>query len=530
MDIADIRLTNRNIRTVLDQALADHAHRIVLRDASSEYSYAQAWSAALDIGGGLEALGVGFQHPVLFMLDDHADNILCWLATALTGRIEASINTAYKGEMLAHVINDAAAATIILDEAYLQTLIDIAQEVSELKTIVLRRRQHSEPQASQMIPYAIPEKWSVIEFSALFDGGSAKPAQLSPWDLISISYTSGTTGRSKGVLCPHAHAFGHATGEGLGITRPDETRFVVLPQFHTAGRCGGVYNTIVQGGCAHIAGRFRASTYWADALAAKAKTSQLLGAMAEFLIRQPPRDIDRHHGLREIAIMPLPLNHHDWMSRFNVATSTGYGSTEIGSILVTTHTESRSVGRVRDENDVEVPDNTAGELVARPALAWTSCIGYHNQPEQTALAWRNGWFHSGDALYRDENGNFYFVDRVDDALRRRGENISSAEVEFFIEGHPDVRACAVVGVPSDVQEDEIKAVVVLEKVGSITQLNLVRDLAKKMPYFMVPRYVEFVDELPRTPTAKVQKNLLRANGVKDAWDSVAAGFNPKNGL
>jgi crotonobetaine/carnitine-CoA ligase len=532
VDITNIPLARRNIRAVLEIALDQGADRLALRDPQTQLTYEQAWAAALVLGGGLEQLGVERQEAVLLMLDNHADNALCWMALALTGRVEVSINTAYKGDMLTHIINDSGAKTILIEERHLQKLLDVSRELKGIRSVVLRRASETAMAAAESV---FPSDWRLHDFGALRSCAQTVPDDLNPWDLISISYTSGTTGRSKGVLCPHAHAFGHASPDGLSLTRPGETRFIVLPQFHIAGRWGGVYNAFLQRGCAYIAGAFHASTYWDEATAVNARTSQLIGTMAQFLMRQPSRPTDRASSLREVSITPLPQNYREWGERFGVRTPTAYGATEIGSVLHTRHSEAASVGRIRDgyelrivdENDLELPPGAVGELVVRPTLPWTSCIGYHNRPDQTAMAWRNGWFHSGDALRRDNEGNFFFVDRVDDALRRRGENISTAEVEFFINSHPHVLESAVVGVPSEHMEDEIKAVVILRNAGSISELILLQDLAAKMPYFMVPRYIQFVDELPRTPTTKVQKKVLRASGTVGAWDAEAAGFRPR---
>ena len=182
--------------------------------------------------------------------------------------------------------------------------------------------------------------------------------------------------------------------------------------------------------------------------------------------------------------------------------------------------------RLVDANDCEVPDGAAGELILRADTPWTMSHGYHRDPEATARSWRNGWFHTGDAFRRDAEGNYYFVDRVKDAIRRRGENISSFEVEAEILAHPAVMEAAVIGVPSAFGEEDVLAVVVPKLNSRIEPAVIVEFLAGRLPHFMVPRYVRVVRELPKTPTLKVQKHALRAIGVTGAtWDRETEGIH-----
>lgn len=534
MDISGIKLQDRTLGKTFEHMLATRSEQMFLADANGRLSYGEAWEKALAFAATVEELGVGWQEPVALMLDNHVDNVVCWLGLALTGRLEVSVNVAYKGDMLAHILKDSGTKLIIAEQCYLDRVLEVSDKVPQLKTIMVRRP------AGEGSAGASRAGSSSLVLDATLDASwgnrLADPVKVDPWDLISISYTSGTTGRSKGVLCPHSHAFGHATGDGLGRTPAGETRFIVLPQFHIAGRWGGVYNVIVQGASAFIADRFHATTFWQDAKAVGARTSQLVGSMAEFIMLQPPSAQDRDHDLREIGIMPLPREPHRWAERFGVQVTTAYGSTEVGSVLQTVSPTGIGVGQPRegyeirlvDEHDCDIAPGEIGELVVRPLLPWTSSVGYLNRPEQTAEAWRNGWLHSGDAFMQDADGNYLFIDRIDDALRRRGENISSVEVEYLIAKHAVVREVAVVGVPSEYLEDDLLAVIVREEGAEpMTEIQLASELAETLPYFMVPRYIRFVDALPKTPTEKVQKKLLRSAGAEGAWDAQAAGFAPQ---
>lgn len=527
MDIRGIPLERRNVIHVMERALETRPNEIAVQDPNSARTYLQAWDEALEIAGGFDRLGVGRQRPVLLMLDNEVAGTICWLALGLTARIEIPINTAYRGGMLAYLICDSDAELLIIEEHYLPRLIEIAGDVPCLRTLIVRR---ASPDGDDSGFRDATRLWKVHQYEELRAGSRSSPEKLDPWDLFSITYTSGTTGRSKGVLCPHAHAFGQATSDGIGTTWPGEIRFVVLPQFHAAGRWGGVYHALIHQATAHIAPSFSASRYWEQARAIGARTSQLVGSMAEFLRCQPARPEDRDHNLRELCILPLPPALDEWKKRFGVEVTTSYGSTETGTIIDTVSPAANSIGtpregydvRIVDEHDLELPAGQVGEAVVRPALPWTTSVGYLGRHEETVAAWRNGWLHTGDALYRDSEGNFFFVDRLDDAIRRRGENISSAEVELHVAVHPAVAECAAVAVPSEFAEDEIKVAVVLEPGAELTEAELIDFLAEEMPAFMVPRYLNFLNALPKTATSKIRKTEIRRAGIIGCWDRCTA--------
>jgi len=263
--------------------------------------------------------------------------------------------------------------------------------------------------------------------------------------------------------------------------------------------------------------------------------------MTSFLLDQPPREDDRDHPLRVAYMGPLS-RHKEFTERFGISIYTNFGMTEapgpLASPLDPENETSCGVrvdpvdyeARLVDEHDLPVPPGTPGELVLRHSLPWMINLGYKNMPEATAIAWRNGWFHTGDQFTEDEDGNFYFLDRVKDAIRRRGENISSFEVEAEIRAHPEVRDVAVVAVANpDVTEstgdEEVKAVIVPEAGVELDAAELVEFLARRMPHYWVPRFVELVPDLPRTESFKVKKADLRAAGITPGtWDRERAGI------
>jgi crotonobetaine/carnitine-CoA ligase len=519
-------LEERTLTAVLDGVLQQFPDKVALSDSTQRLTYAQMWDRALQLAGGLESVGIEPLGRVVMLLENHVDNVLTWVALTLIGAVEVPINTSYMGEMLSYVINDSGARVAIVDETLLNRFEAIAGDLEAIETVIVRS-----PSRGSFPSISSARSPQVLDFAELTIHSPAAPLAAAPWDLMGVVYTSGTTGRSKGVLCPHAHAWGHASA--VGSTDAEDIRYVVLPQFHIAGQWGGVYRAFIGGATAHVANGFHVSTFWNEVQSVGATTSQLVGTMAAFLLAQTPSPKDSENSLREIHMIPLVPDPGGFSERFGVGLFTGYGNTEIGTVLSNPQADRlHGMGSVRpgyevrvvDENDIEVPRGRPGEFVVRGALPWTTMIGYQGEAEKTVEAFRNGWLHSGDAVIEDEDGLFTFADRIDDAIRRRGENVSSFDVEVHVNQFPGVVESAVVAVPSEHLEDEIKAVVVLAASSAATEEQIYRFLADRLPYFMVPRYIELREDLPKTPTAKVRKNELRSLGVEGVWDSHKAGL------
>jgi crotonobetaine/carnitine-CoA ligase len=367
-------------------------------------------------------------------------------------------------------------------------------------------------------------------------GDAVDPAAIGPGDTIAILYTSGTTGPSKGVCCPHAQFYwwGVNTAAILDV-RQDDVLYTCLPLFHT-----NALNTFVQallhGARFELGPRFSASRFWSRLVDAEATVTYVLGAMVSILAKRPPGIHDRAHRVRAALAPATPPDLFPvFEERFGVRLLDGHGMTETNVVLGPRDGEQRpgAMGRVLpgfeakvvDEDDVEVPDGEAGELVMRADEPFAFATGYWGLPQQTVEAWRNLWFHSGDRVIRDADGYFRFVDRIKDAIRRRGENVSAWEVEQVLQSHPDVAAAAVIPVPSDLGEDDVMACVVARPGAVLDHVELLRHCEPRLAYFAVPRYVEILDELPLTENGKVRKFVLRARGVTDAtWDREAAGY------
>lgn len=341
-----------------------------------------------------------------------------------------------------------------------------------------------------------------------------------------VIYTSGTTGPSKGVLVSYFHLYSSISGAYSYVRETD--RFLInLPLFHITG-AGSVMVPLYRGGSFAMVTSFRTAEFWSVVRSTRSTSVILIGAMTRFLLNQPAAADDREHTLRSAMMAPLTKDAAEFTRRFGVEIYTAYGMTEIScplragpNVIPGTCGKPRPGVEVRlvDENDCEVAPDTIGELIVRTDTPWTMNSGYLGDPEATARAWRNGWFHTGDAFRRDAAGNYYFIDRIKDAIRRRGENISSYEVESAVATHPSIREVAAIAIPSEHGEDDVLVAVSLKQGARADAAEIINHVMTRAAHFMVPRYVRFLDELPRTPTQKVMKQSLRDAGVTlDTFD------------
>jgi crotonobetaine/carnitine-CoA ligase len=472
-------------------------------------TYAAAATEARQVASRLASVGVGAGDAVAVLLPSGLDFVRLWLALGRLGAVIVPLNTALEGGFLAHQLRDCGARFVVADHAA-----------------------------------------EAAVRAALGDGGPASLIDVAGWredpewmgplpsaaTTACIMYTSGTTGPSKGVLMPHAHCylFGVGSIEALGVTGEDRY-YVTMPLFHANGLFMQLGATLLAGATAVLRPRFSASAWVSDVREHGCTVSNLLGSMSEFVIAQPASEHDRDHALRVVCPVPNPPAHEAaWRDRFGVPeVVSAYGMTEVNIPLYGRLGQSRpgTAGLVLDQwfevevrdpdTDVPVRGGEVGEIMVRPRVPFGFMSGYHRLPEATVDAWRSFWFHTGDSGVMDEQGWVTFVDRTKDCIRRRGENISSFEVEGAVaalEGVAEVAAYAVPSVPPGT-EDEVMLAVVASPGVTIDCAELVRRVDAVLPRFARPRYLEVVEELPRTPTAKVRKAELRRRAVTDAtWD------------
>ena len=506
------------LRYVLERWSVEKEQQVFLVAQDGQtWTFGELHREVVRTANGLRALGVAQGDFVLSWLPNGIDALLVWFGLNYLGAVYVPINTAYRGRLLEQVIANSGARLMVAHAKLVPLL-------SEIDTAKLEQIVALQGDAGRKL-----RDIRILPPTAIASGTQTPPSlerQIQPWDTQSIIYTSGTTGPSKGVLSSYLHLF--AIGES-NTSLSDRDRFLVnLPMFHVSGTAW-IYAMLIRGGSVALVESFRSDEFWDTVRRTRSTTTQLLGVMAQFLLKQPPSASDRDHSLRSGLIIPLAEDNQEFSSRFGVDIFTIYNMTElpvpIGSEI--NPSNPRSCGKVRagiqvrivDENDCEVPVGEVGELIVRAERPWTISHGYHNRPDATAAAWRNGWFHTGDAFRCSESGDFYFVDRIKDAIRRRGENISSFEVETAICEHPAVKEAAAIGVPSKDGEQEVLAVVTLAPGSTIDPAELIRFLQDRLPHFMIPKYVRIIPELPKTPTQKIQKLALRETGItQDTWD------------
>jgi len=488
-------------------------------------TYAEALDSAERIASALYRAGAEQGDRVVIMATNSSELVRSWWGTAVGGLVEVPINTNYEGEFLRHQLDIAQARYAVIDDTFAERWIaiaDLARGIEKFWVIdtgtrdkAIRLLQDNGWQASA---------WEELEQAPKTDLPTPKPQ-----DLGAIFYTSGTTGPSKGVAMPNSQLYFFAQVV-VSLTRltPDDVYLTTTPLFHGNAQFMAVYPAIVAGGRAVVRPKFSASR-WIDHVRDSGVTvTNFVGVMMDFAWKQPPRPDDSNNQLRCVYAAPTAVTIvARFKERFGIeAFVDAFGLTETCAPILSPYGVDRPAGAaglqaadwfdvklVDPETDREVPVGEVGELVVRPLVPGICSNGYYNMPEKTVEAWRNLWFHTGDALRKDEDGWFYFIDRYKDALRRRGENISSYEVEQAILGHPAVTECAVIGVPADVEagEDEVLAVVVTA--GPVTAEELWGWCDGRIPAFAIPRYLRLVDQLPKTPSQKVQKAVLREYGV-----------------
>ena len=519
----------RTFGHAVSRALDAVPDKVAQREGGRSWTYAQAYERALALAGGLRAQGAERGQPVALMLDNSLDFVHLWSGMSLTGVIEVPVNTSYKGDFLLHVLEDSRAELLVVDERYVKRIAAIADDITTLRRVIVRGGSGAALGGASL---------EVLPFEQLLQADSAGPVAVQPDELIAYMYTSGTTGRAKGVEITHAHAYTYSSAEDRPHPHGDDCLLVNLPLFHL-GAQGLAYQALIARASFVLQQSFSVRAFWPTVRENGITFCLLLGGMAEMLQQQAPRADDAHNPLRLVAMGPLPTDLDGFRERFGVQVLPVFGMSEIGTVMVGAPDEvvPGEAGRLRegyqlrivDEEGRDVPDGAVGELLVRGIVPHTTMRGYHGLPEKTAETVIDGWVHTGDGFRRDERGHYFFVDRMKDALRRRGENVSSFEVERVINTHPQVLDSAVVAVPSELAEDEIKAVIVPREDAHIDPRELTAYLVERLPYFMVPRYLAFADDLPRTPTQKVQKHRLRAGGIVNAWDREAAGIRLRRG-
>ena len=512
----------RSLTALLETQADHHPDANLLRGDAIQRTCAQMREAVARRAGSMHANGIQPGDRVAIMSNERVAVLDLVVATIWAGAIAVPVNVALRGAQLAHVLADSAAKVLVIDADMLPALSFLDQPLPALERVwILGRADRRDIDR---------------EVGELPESGDVHPRHPSiAGDLAMILYTSGTTGPAKGVLRSHGQMYwwGLRTAQLLELG-PKDVLYTCLPLFHTNAL--NAFAQAVASGATFVPGpRFSAGAFWEQLTQAGSTVTYLLGPMAQILARRPPGPWDRAHHVRT-ALSPATAAelYPVYRDRFGIELIDAWGATEANVVLSTagTNAPAGSMGSVvagfealiADEHDNAVPAGQAGELLVRAREPFAFASGYNNLPEATVAAWRNLWLHTGDSVVRDDAGWFWFVDRLKDSIRRRGENISSYEVEQALGSHPDVASVAVVPVPADIGEDEVMAFVVPRQGAGVDPEVLVRFCAPRLAYFAIPRFVEIVDALPMTENGKVEKYRLRELGVQQTtWDRIAAG-------
>jgi carnitine-CoA ligase len=520
----------KTVIELLRRQAAERPDAPFLDDPGASVTYARAYERSDHLAAGFAAAGVGEGDLVAVFMLNSIDYVLATLALAKLGAVPVTVNTEYKGELLRYVLGDCGARLAVVEDELLEHVLALDLAGLPLETVAVRGPFDADaPAGVALHPLAALEESGA-------SGPVPAPVERLAGDRYMVIYTSGTTGPSKGVLISNGHCLAFASDWVRALEfGEDDVLYSPLPLFHGIAYLLGAMATLVAGARMHIRRRFSITRFWSDVRETDATVAHLIFAIVPMLLAQPESDGDRDHALRAVYIGPSKLS-EAFEQRFGAPVVEVYGQTETGVVTLGPLGElpPGSCGRVNAERfeakvvdalDRELPPGEPGEIVVRPRHPDTMMLGYLNKAEATVETFRNLWHHTGDRATMDADGWLYFLDRVKDCIRRRGENISSYEIELVVGKLPGVGEVAAIPVPSELSEEEVKICVVAVAGAEIDPAELHSACVASLPKFMVPRYIEVCAELPKTPSQKVEKYKLRAEGADGitaaTWDSTA---------
>ncbi|WP_403022081.1 ATP-dependent acyl-CoA ligase [Salinibacterium sp. GXW1014] len=506
---------------MLERRAIEHPDRPLVRFGEHRRTVREVRDDAARVGAMLLAEGVQAGDRVALLMGNRREHLDLILGCAWIGAIAVPINVAARGVQLHHILKNSGARVIAIESELMEPLLALPDLA------------------------ALTDVWTLGTPSVALDGVRVRdlprrpnrvpPAEVRPSDTAVILYTSGTTGAAKGVMCPQAQFFwwGYNVSTQFELSEQDVLH-TVLPLFHT-NALNAFFQALYSGAEIVYGRRFSASGFWAEVTESGATFTYLLGTMVSILMGRPPSDSDRAHSVAAaLAPSTPPAVLQAFAERFGVALIDGYGSTETNSVLAASRSEQRPgymgtvqpgfVARVIDHEGDDVPLGEPGQLVLRNEQPYAFATGYFGMAEKTVEAWSDLWFHTGDRVTVEADGWMRFVDRMNDLIRRRGENISSVAVEEALRLHPDVSEVAVYAVDSELGEDEVMAAIVPRPGAEIDFAELTAFCEPRLAYFAIPRFFSLLEAMPLTENGKVRKGPLREAGAAAAhWDREAAG-------
>lgn len=530
MDSSDM-IHQRVVHQVLKEKAAQLGNREFFRFQGQSFGYQDFDRLSDRAAAGLQAAGVKKGDKVAIIMSNRPEYLFVWFGLSKLGAVEVPVNTAHRGELLTYMLDQSESSLLVVESGFLDRVAPVLDQLPGMKRLVVL--DDGDPLPSLSKP--------ALSYAELVDNqGEYDPAEVLWSDPFTIMYTSGTTGPSKGSVMPHNYALymGEICMQATGYGEAD-CLYNALPLFHGNAQLLSTMPALMSGARMVLAPRFSASGFWDDIKSNQCTEFNYIGGILQILYKAEPKPEDADNPLRIMFGAGAPPDlYQPFEERFGVTLIEGYGMSEIGIPLLNTVKERKpgSCGKLREDYEVKLVDDEGmpvgpgqpGEALLRPLKPFCILLEYFNMPAQTVEAWRDLWFHTGDYLTQDEDGYFHFVDRKKDAIRRRGENISSFEVEKGIRSHQSVLECAAVAVKSAMGEDEVMVCLTLKPGQKLAPEELMAHCEEQMAYFMVPRYLRFMKSLPKTPTERVQKFELRKEGItQDTWDREKAGYQLK---
>jgi crotonobetaine/carnitine-CoA ligase len=508
-----------SLNSALTRAATLWPDRTFLKIAGQDVSFVEFERSIGRLAGGLERMGLRRGDRLCVFMNNSLACVETWFAANRLGAVWAPINTDFRGDALRRVIELADPQLLICD-ADLHAV--FVEHIATGRDVPL------------LINGAAPDVPAAMQLSQCVTDDPIAASDVRFSEPSALLFTSGTTGRSKAALLSHRYFISQA---GIAIRdfglREDDVLYCPFPLFHADATALTTIPALLLGCSAAIGRRFSASRFWADVRATGATVFDFMGATLTILQKADPLPDDAANPVRLAWGVPVPEWAPDFERRFGLKILECYGSVETSIPVTVRHDRPRvpgSCGRVipefdliiADDDDEEVRRGSVGEILTRSKIPFTTFTAYYGMTDETFAAGRNWWFHTGDLGRMDEDGNVSFVGRKKEAIRRRGENISAFEVEEGILRHPDVIECAVIGVPSELTEEDVKACVVIRPGSDLTKQEILTHCRDVLGRFQVPRYIEIMEALPKTPTGKLEKYRLKEDGVNArTWDREA---------
>lgn len=509
--------TFETIPQLLDYNVRKMPNDIFLKSQNKQYTYTDVDKAANQAANFLEKLGIQKGDHIALILKNSPAYIFIWFGIAKLGAVMVPINYHLKGESLQYILDHSDSKIAIVDHQFIREENQNLGLLSEIKILNLNKLNEGMNLESNQ-----RDQTTIIKKA----------------DPMSIIYTSGTTGLPKGAILPHFSYINTGMSfrdEMVQITKED-ILYTCLPLFHCNAQQLSVMGTMLAGAQLALAEKFSASNFWKEIYDCRATIFNYIGSILTVLYKQPYSEFEKNNTITRTFGGAAPKEiWSDFEKRFNLTIVEGYGLSETATVCLCNPKGKIHLGaigkplpnvevKVVNENDHEVLPKTEGEIVVKELIPHTIFKGYYKMCEKTRESMKGGWFHTGDRGYQDEDGYFYFKDRMKDCIRYRGENISSYEIERIVNKHPCVKESAAIGVPSELTEEDVKVVLVLQKNQSFNFIEFIRYCEKRMAHFMIPRYIEIKETLPKTATERVQKYTLRKAGIGESWDRIKEGI------